>query len=207
MKRLMITAARSLLFSGMLIQLPGCKDTQSSSAKNPSVDPPARPARKVASSSPRSAPVTSRNIEDNLIGYWAPDLEASLRRSNLPETGDGARSLMMRILESLLVEISSKGAFSIHMLGERVTNSYVVSFADIENEILHVETTRAGEEQTPGTATFQLAGDTLIFTTGEAGAMKELVLSRIDQTTFETRLGLNVSGLQDQAPAGPADEE
>lgn len=79
MNRAKITAASALILSGVPLLLPSCEDTQSPSAQSPSADLSAKSGRIPVGSSPGSRPETSRDIEEILIGYWAPELEATTR--------------------------------------------------------------------------------------------------------------------------------
>ena len=79
MKRAKITAASALILSGVPLLLPSCEDTQSPSAQSSSADLSPKSGRIPVGSSPGSRPETSRDIEEILIGYWAPELEATTR--------------------------------------------------------------------------------------------------------------------------------
>ncbi len=196
MKMYKIMTARCLILSGISLICLSCEDSQHSSSQKSVVERSSKSSQKTFYLPPDRNPRTAHEIEDALIGYWAPEVEATIQAMKAapeinPQTVVAARATITRILDSLVIEIPSRGRFSIHMMGQENKFRYLVDSIDKENEILHVNASRGAEEQSPNSATFDLDGDKLIFTSPEGGLTDKLILYRIDRDIFEQRLNLD----------------
>tara|TARA_B100001094_G_scaffold146546_1_gene141910 strand:+ start:55 stop:693 length:639 start_codon:yes stop_codon:yes gene_type:complete len=212
MKMYGITAAHCLILSGVSLISLGCEDSQSSSSQKSAGGRSAKSSQERFSSAPDSNLRTAREIEDALIGCWAPDVKATIQEMETspginPQQGVAARAMVTRILDSLVIEIPSRGRFSIHMMGQEEQHHYHVDSIDKKNEILHVKASRGAKEQPPDSATFDLDGDNLIFSTGEGGLTDTLILYRIDRDIFEQRLNLDSPEISGDQREETANEE
>jgi len=147
---------------------------------------------------------SSRNsLEDQMIGYWAVDMEdkAMVKMmdeiagmlASLPGAGGtdpdeakvAARKEVAEVLRVATLEFK-KGEVLIHGPDGLQKNVYTIKSQDTGIGTLELEVTKSDDtEKQPGKAVIK--GDQLTFTTGTGEDMESMVLKRIDAAEFKMR--------------------
>ncbi len=191
----------------------GDKDAESSDPPERKSSPKANPLDSGTDGREKATPPV--DLENEVIGYWAPDTERIIREmeekmKDEPQALAMTRALMAPMLSSMAVEIPEKGKFFIHMMGQKQEATYIVKSVDLSSNSFNVETTTEGEdgEMELESGTFTINGETLALTGGkEDGPLDSLFLIRIDEAAFKKRQDAKIPDSILDLPEGPDPEE
>ena len=124
-------------------------------------------------------------LEAQMIGYWAPDAEATKRQLEKEIAANTAAAASMPFMEAVIaqtsIHITEKGQIITSGPGKAESETYTVTAIDTATKTLTMDVVEDGNTG-PGVAVVD--GDTLVLTTDEM----TMHLNRIDEATFMQRL-------------------
>lgn len=127
----------------------------------------------------------SVELEDEMIGYWAPDVDATKKTldetmKDKPDELAAAKALVEPILSSMALQIPAKGRIVMYFMGVPQPSTYTVLSVDSKARTLGVEMTENGNGQRG-----EITIDDDQMTLSKDG--ETLILDRIDEATFKKR--------------------
>ena len=151
---------------------------------------------------------SKKSLEDQLIGYWAPNPEAMLEMAlaSMPEAAKADPATMKMMKEQMT---AMAGKMVIHFDGSKTfmygpdapeESTYKITATDEETKTLTAEITDADGETETGKATVD--GDKLTLEKGDDEMKLELL--RITEAEFKKR---TAPAPADAAPAAPKEKE
>jgi len=172
-------------------------------AKEETAAPPKAPAA-VPESDEKPAeekPVPTGNLESQVVGYWAPDVEAMMKEleeglKDSPGELAATKAMMAPMLAAMAIEIPEKGKVVMHMMGQPQSMSYTVKSIDEATKTLAVEMTDPDGETESGSII--IGEDKLRLAGGDDG----LSLVRIDEAAFKKRQEAKAPNIL-ELPEGP----
>lgn len=126
------------------------------------------------------------DLEAQMVGYWAPDVEAMMAEMKAKTADDPAAAQMIPLMQGMIatmsVEVPKKGEVVFHIMGEAKASTYKLTKTDKASKTLTMEVTEDDKVET-GTA---IIGDDKLTLIKDDNT---IILNRIDEAAFTKRLG------------------